>query len=180
MKEMVVFLGDSLTAGNAWGRAFPRTALNNMGVNGDTWAGVWCRLEAALALIPTMIFLQIGINDFLRGAPPEEIVAGHLKIWDELSSKRPEAKLRVVSLLPYMEELLPGLPPNLDLMDLNRTLAEKARQRDIPFIDLFSALADPDNQLPAQYTTDGVHLSQAAYRIWEDSLRPFLEPRSDV
>jgi hypothetical protein len=36
-------------------------------------------------------------------------------------------------------------------------------------------LADPDRQLPPEYTTDGLHLASAAYRIWEDKIRPFLD-----
>jgi len=175
---MIVFLGDSLTAGNAWDKAFPGLTLKNLGLNGDTWAGVWCRLDEVLALEPDLIFLQIGINDFLRGAPPEEIAVGHLKIWGELTEKSPKAALCVISLLPYMEELLPGLQPNLDIMDINRRLAEEAAGRGLEFIDLFSLLADPDQQLPAKYTTDGVHLSPAAYRIWEGRLRPVLESLS--
>ena len=175
MSDLIIMLGDSLTAGNRWDRAFPRTKLRNLGINGDTCAGVWGRLDEVVSLKPGLIFLQIGINDFLRGAIPEELVTGHQRIWAELSQRRPEAALRVISLFPYLEEALPGLAPNLDLIETNQRLAEEAAKAGLAFIDLFRALADPDHQLRLDYTTDGLHLTPAAYRVWEDRLRLEME-----
>jgi len=169
---MRVFLGDSLTAGHDWARAFPPAV--NLGINGDTCGGVWARLDEVVGLDPAEIFLQIGINDFLRGAPPEEILEGHLRIWDELAARLPGARLRVISLLPYLEAALPGLQPNLELIRLNAALAEEAGRRGLVFIDLFRDLADEDNQLRLDCTSDGVHLTPLAYKIWAGRLSPFF------
>ncbi len=170
----IVMLGDSLTAGHRWDRAFPGLTILNFGQSGDTCAGVWGRLDEAVAAHPGLIFLQIGINDFLRGAGPEEIAAGHLRIWEELAEKTPQTRLVVQSLAPYLEEALPGLPPNLDIMYANRLLAEEAAKRGLDLIDLFSPLADEDHQLRLNHTSDGLHLTPEAYRVWEERLRPFL------
>lgn len=175
MSRTIVMLGDSLTEGNAWGRAFPEFKVLNLGIGGDTCAGLWCRLGEVVAASPDLVFLMIGTNDFLRGASAEEIVAGHLRIWEELARELPKAELHVQAIPPYMEEALPGLPPNLDIMELNRLLAEEAASRSLPFIDVFSALADEDRQLPADRTTDGLHLSSQAYRLWEDLIRTVLK-----
>lgn len=174
--QLVVMLGDSLTAGGDWRRAFPGAEIRNRGIGGDTWAGVWGRLDAVAALDPAQIFLMIGINDLLRGAPPEEIVAGHLRIWEELAAKLPTAALRVQSLLPYLEEALPGLPSNLDIIWINGRLAEEAAKRSLEFIDLFSLMADPDQQLALEYTSDGLHLTPAAYQLWAERIRPLVAP----
>jgi lysophospholipase L1-like esterase len=170
---MRVFIGDSLTAWHDWARAFPPAA--NLGVSGDTCAGVWARLDEAVDLDPDQIFLQIGINDFLRGVPPEEIFSGHLRIWDELAARLPNARLSVVSLLPYVEAALPGLQPNLDLILLNADLAAEAERRGLVFIDLFRDLADEYDQLRLDCTSDGVHLTPLAYEIWAGQVRPYLE-----
>lgn len=174
MGGRVIMLGDSLTEGNAWGRAFPDCRVLNLGLGGDTCAGVWSRLDEVAAARPDFIFLMIGTNDFLRGATIEEIVQGHLRIWNDLARDLPKTELRVQSVPPYMEEALPGLPPNLDIIAVNHLLAEEAARRNLVFIDVFSALADEDKQLPPEHTTDGVHLSRSAYRLWEDLLRPYL------
>lgn len=175
MKKTVLMLGDSLTEGNVWGRAFPACRVVNLGLGGDTCAGVWGRLDEAAAAEPDLIFLMIGTNDFLKGFSAEEILEGHRRIWTELGQKLSRARLHVQSVPPYMEEALPGLSPNLDIMAVNRLLADEADKRALPFIDVFSALADVDRQLPAEYTSDGVHLTSPAYRLWEDLLRPFID-----
>lgn len=174
MGGRVVMLGDSLTAGNGWGQAFPDCRILNLSIGGDTCAGVWNRLDKVAMAKPDLIFLMIGTNDFLRGATVEELRQGHLRIWDELIRDLPKTKLYIQSIPPYMEEALPGLYPNLDLVDVNHFLADEADRRNLVFIDVFSALANEDKQLPPEYTTDGIHLSRAAYRVWEDLLRPYL------
>ena len=172
--KLVILLGDSLTAGGAWNKAFPQARLRNLGLNGDTAAGVWGRLDEAVALKPAKIFLQIGINDFLRGAWPDEIGDIHLRIWDEIRARLPEAELHVISMMPFVEAVFPGIPPTLELIILNRRLAEEAEKRGVTFIDLFGDLADENHQLRLDYTSDGLHLLPEAYRAWENRLRPYI------
>jgi lysophospholipase L1-like esterase len=172
---LIVMLGDSLTAGGRWGAAFPALKIRNLGINGDTCAGVWGRLDAVLRPEPAKIFLQIGINDFLRGASIDDVVGGHLRIWEEVADRADDSRLLVISLLPYVEAALPYLPPNLDIMAINSLLAEKAGEWQLPFINLFPRLADEDKQLRLDYTTDGLHLTEAAYTVWTETIRPFVE-----
>ena len=172
--KLIIMLGDSLTAGHTWGRAFPEARVRNLGINGDTAAGVWGRLDEVVSLGPDKIFLQIGINDFLRGALPDEIGDLHLRIWDEIRERLPLAEPHVVSMLPFVEAAFPGIPPTLELIILNRRLAEEAENRGVTFIDLFGDLADENHQLRLDYTSDGLHLTPEAYRVWENRLRPFI------
>lgn len=82
---LVAFLGDSLTSG--WklpeSQAYPalvQRALRakgravrvvNAGVSGDTAAQALKRLPAVLRRKPDVLVVALGINDGLRGAPPE-------------------------------------------------------------------------------------------------------------
>ncbi len=171
----VVMLGDSLTAGGRWSETFPALKIRNLGINGDTCAGVWGRLDEVVQLNPSAVFLQIGINDLLRGASVDDIVAGHLRIWEELGDRLNQAGLFIVSLFPYLEEALPYLPPNLDIRAANRLLEARAKEWNLPFIDIFPHLADEDGQLRLEYTTDGLHLTEAAYRVWAGRIGPYLK-----
>lgn len=168
---VTVFLGDSLTFGNDWGKAFPQADCRNLGLNGDTLTGVWCRLDEVAALNPAVIFLQIGINNFLSGTKNSEIVSGHKRIWGELGDKAPQAKLYVLSLLPYLDSQMPGYRPNADIAAVNVVLAEEARTSGLDFVDFFAKMADGHMRLRPEYTSDGLHLSPAGYRIWEEAVR---------
>lgn len=91
---LVVFLGDSLTAGFglAESEAFPavveRLLLDegvavrvvNAGVSGDTTAGGLRRIGWVLKQEPTIVVVGLGGNDALRGQPLEETEANLRKI----------------------------------------------------------------------------------------------------
>lgn len=84
---LVVFLGDSLTAGNGLpeseaypallqgrlARAGSRIRLVNAGVSGDTSAGGLARMNWLLAQRPDVLVVALGANDGLRGLPVSEL-----------------------------------------------------------------------------------------------------------
>jgi len=87
--SIVVFLGDSLTAGYGLpqDQAFPAvlerrlrasgipvTAVN-AGVSGDTTAGGLARLDWVLGQRPAVLVVGLGANDALRGQPLENVEA---------------------------------------------------------------------------------------------------------
>jgi acyl-CoA thioesterase I len=85
-RPLVVFLGDSLTAGLGLDReqAFPAllarrlaeqgepVRVENAGVSGDTTAGGLARLDWLLKQRPDVLVVGLGANDGLRGLPVEE------------------------------------------------------------------------------------------------------------
>jgi lysophospholipase L1-like esterase len=177
-REVVVFLGDSLTFGGGTFFKPPEgVAVYNLGVPSDTTMGVWARLSEALAKKPTRIFLQVGINDLGQGIKGEDVAKTHLKIWREIRENLPEARLYVISLLPVREASFVRLPPGLRnayIRGVNRRLAKAAEGEGLTFIDLFSPLQDPEGQLQAGLTFDGVHLTAKAYKIWRAVISPYL------
>ncbi len=84
---LVVFLGDSLTAGNglAENEAYPAlirarlareghpVRIVNAGVSGDTSAGGLARLDWMLSQHPDIVVVALGANDGLRGLPVAEL-----------------------------------------------------------------------------------------------------------
>ena len=85
-EPLVVFLGDSLTAGYGLGgeQAYPALVekrleeegipvkVLNAGVSGDTTAGGLARLDWLLSQKPDVIVVGLGGNDGLRGLPLEQ------------------------------------------------------------------------------------------------------------
>ena len=85
-EPLVVFLGDSLTAGYGLGgeQAYPALVekmleeegipikVLNAGVSGDTTAGGLSRLDWLLSQKPDVVVVGLGGNDGLRGLPLEQ------------------------------------------------------------------------------------------------------------
>src|SRR5688500_10354745 len=84
---LIVFLGDSLTAGSGLGQgdAFPaliqarleregrRVRVVNAGVSGDTSAGGLARMDWMLQQDPDVVVVALGANDGVRGQPTEAL-----------------------------------------------------------------------------------------------------------
>jgi acyl-CoA thioesterase-1 len=82
-RPVILAYGDSLTAGFGMpaGSTYPdqlqrkldelgyRYRVVNMGISGDTTAGGLSRLKAGLATKPSIVILELGANDGLRGLP---------------------------------------------------------------------------------------------------------------
>ena len=49
-----------------------------------------------------------------------------------------------------------------------------AGRRGLDFIDIFRALADENDQLRLDCTSDGLHLASPGYKIWVERLKPYL------
>jgi len=82
-RPVILAFGDSLTAGYGVqpGAAYParlqlrldtlgsKYRVVNMGISGDTTAGGRARMKAALEQKPSIVILELGANDGLRGLP---------------------------------------------------------------------------------------------------------------
>jgi acyl-CoA thioesterase-1 len=88
-EPLVIFLGDSLTAGNqlpadsafpalvakALGKKGRPIRMVNAGVSGDTTSGGLERLSWLLEQKPDLLVVELGVNDAFRGQPVERIEA---------------------------------------------------------------------------------------------------------
>jgi lysophospholipase L1-like esterase len=177
-KPVILMLGDSLTQFWHWDELSDKLAVANHGRAGDTTEDLFTRLKMALSLSPKAIFLQVGINNLSQGDTPEKILEGHLRIWNELASQAPSAKLFVCSLMPVREDFFGWLSQTLTnerVRITNTLIKQAAEQRRLPFIDLYTPAADEDSELPEYMTLDGVHLTAAAYKVWLATLKPYTE-----
>src|SRR2546428_4072227 len=82
-RPVILAFGDSLTAGYGvpHGSTYPdqlqrkldslgyKYRIVNMGISGDTTSGGRARMHAALNVMPSIVILELGANDGLRGMP---------------------------------------------------------------------------------------------------------------
>ncbi|MBF0565658.1 MAG: hypothetical protein HQK89_10480, partial [Nitrospirae bacterium] len=96
----IVFLGDSITSEGNWSELFPGTNVKNEGVWGETTSDIINRLSAVITNNPKKIFVLSGINDLATGVSPRDVAGNYSKMIKELTSKLPQTRIYVQSILP--------------------------------------------------------------------------------
>ena len=159
----LIFLGDSLTQFHDWSHF---GAHHNTGIAGDTTDGLLYRLHYTLEKRPQTLVLQIGINDLLQGQYVEMVQENYKKIFEKVKSV---PKVVVISLLPIA--LYAGsYDINEKIILLNHFLKQRSQAHGFTYIDLYSQMLDRDGGIQKALTSDGVHLTDKAYEIWELAL----------
>jgi acyl-CoA thioesterase-1 len=176
---VVVFLGDSITAGYGLSEdeAFPAlieselesrgtpVRVVNAGESGGTTAGGLRRLSWILRQEPDVVVVELGGNDGLRGLPLDDTEKNLREIVNN-SKEAGAAVLLVGMLLPpnygpeYTEQfraIYPGLAEELDVALM-------------PF-GLEGVATIPELNLP-----DGIHPNAEGHRRIAANLLPYLEP----
>jgi acyl-CoA thioesterase I len=175
----VVFLGTSLTAGygldpdSAWTAIIQRKLdsaglryqVVNAGVSGESSAGALDRIDWILRRRPTVLMIETGANDGLRGQDPDSIEAHIQAIIDSVRSLAPDARLLLAGM-----EALPNLGPQYTrrFHAIYPALAERNHIPLIPFLLAGVAGIDSLNQ------QDGIHPNDAGSHLVADNVWPAL------
>jgi lysophospholipase L1-like esterase len=168
--RLSVLVGDSLAL---W---FPIERLSsdrywlNQGISGDTTAGILRRLPVLDGTRPDTIHIMAGINDLRRGATDATVIHNLTQMMRQLKRSHPGATVYVYSILPTR---LPAIPSNR-VRWLNYNLAAAARQEGVDFLNLQPAFSDDAGRLRRDLTTDGLHLSNLGYKVWQTALQPIF------
>lgn len=175
---LVVFLGDSLTAGLGLEAedAYPARVAEaleargiaarvvNAGVSGDTTAGGLARLDWLLAQRPALVVVALGANDGLRGQPLESIDQNLRAI----VTRARAAGARVV--LAGMQ-----MPPNYGpeyTRGFRELYPRLARELDVPLIPF---LLDGVAAVPELNQPDGIHPTAEGQRRIAGTVLPAIE-----
>jgi acyl-CoA thioesterase I len=174
---LVVFLGDSLTAGLGLdeNQAYPALLgrqLNqegkavrvvNAGVSGDTTAGGLSRLDWLLGQHPDVLVVGLGANDGLRGLPLTEIESNLRQI-----VRRSQAAGARVLLLGMR------IPPNYGPYagQLAALYPKLAKELNVPLVPFLLDKVGGDRSLNQ---ADGIHPTAKGQEIVARNVRPYLE-----
>ena len=168
MSEVVVFIGDGLSAAARWEERFPEFDVHNLGVNGDTTDEVVARLDVVIATAPDAVVLQVGTNDVGWHRSDEYIVRNIETILCDLRKSLPGVQVLVQSVPPREQAFAPVI------RSVNRHLRQFAPTVKARYLDLWSVLADSEGRLSHEWSTDGLRLTEAGYDVWLAALRPAL------
>jgi acyl-CoA thioesterase I len=178
-RPRIVAFGDSLTAGlgvpsdQSYPAQLQRTLdgagyayrVVNAGVSGDTTAGGVRRVPWVLNSRPSIVILELGANDGLRGLSLQETKANLERIIQQLQQASVTVVLAGMKLPPnYGQDYTKGFEA------LYQTLAKQYRLTLIPFFLDGVAASSSLNQ------ADGIHPTGEGYRIIVQKIFPVLEP----
>jgi lysophospholipase L1-like esterase len=167
----VVFMGNSITQQWDLAAAFPGKSYINRGISGQTTPQMLVRFrQDVVALKPAVVVILAGTNDIAGNTGPSsiEMIADNLMSMTEIAQAN---GIRVVlsSVLPaYAYPWKKELTPAPTIVALNAWIKEYAERAGVTYVDYHSAMRDERNGLRSDLTTDGVHVSEAGYRLMSD------------
>lgn len=176
-RRNIVMLGNSLTERGFWSEYFQDQRVLNRGIGGDCISGMINRLPPIVEGQPRAIFVMGGVNDLLFSKISfEKLVSQYERLLDYIAAHSPRTKVYVQSPLPVNEamneKLLKGQNPRL--AEYGKQLRAMAERRGLVYIDIWSAM-QRDGSLPAEYTSDGIHLTGAGYKVWIEQIAPYMK-----
>lgn len=174
-KADACFFGNSITFHSDFQKDYPNLKIVNLGYSGDIIDGMLIRYKQIASVKPKKIFLMAGFND-LRDprVTIEKFRESYKQLLDSIRLSNPNSNIYLESILPVNHQMNSKLYPTERIMEANSVIKELATQYSLVYIDLFSLYADKNNELPADLTTDGVHLKPESYRIWSNAIHHYL------
>jgi lysophospholipase L1-like esterase len=172
-RRHVVLVGDSLTEGfegRNTQRHLPtlKDRVLNRGIASDRVGaprGVLSRLGPSIFdCQPSHVFLLVGVNQIGRdGSGIAGAVRHYGQILERVAQRLPEVKVFVVTTTPARGRYA-GFKDAI--LRYNRRLADLAKARGLPVIDLHAAMVGEDGLLRPELTRDGLHYTSAGYAIY--------------
>lgn len=171
-KEPVFLIGDSITEGFNEKEFLPGFNIVNYGVSGDSTLELFERIESSwFADKPRAAFLCIGTNDFARNRTDEFILDNILKIINRIKDSSPGINIILVSIFPTRDN---NPRPNERIREFNSRLAQLAAENSLSYFDINSYFADVEGKLKSEFTSDGLHLTSDAYKLWAKLISEYL------
>lgn len=177
---VVLFLGTSLTAGYGLpeGEAFPALIQGKMseagldfravnaGVSGDTSAGGLRRLDWLLRMPVSVLVLELGANDMLRGQSVDQLRSNLEAILEQTAERHPGVRFVIAGM-----RAAPNLGRNYgDAFDaVYPEIAERYEAALVPF--LLEDVAAKRNLNQA----DGIHPTAEGHRLIAERIWPILQ-----
>lgn len=186
----IIMVGSSHVEGFDAAKLLPGRRVVNRGIGSDRIGigdrGVLHRLDSSVfECNPGFIILENGVNDlgelWRNGKPSiDEIDQCYRQVVKEIRTRLPGVPLVIVGLFPTRDRFAPLVP---HVVSFNERLVKIAADFKCPFIDVYAPFADETGQLRKEFSRDGLHLTEAGYRLWArliDRTLPPLQPGSSA
>ena len=121
---------------------------------------------------PSIVFIQVGINDLNNGISSDDILSNYEKIIDQIKDNRSYAKIYIESIYPIdrnaddfdMDDRIDEDVNNKKIIEMNKKIKKLSEDKKVNYIDLYSVLSKNGTQLSDDYSIDGVYLNENGYK----------------
>jgi len=166
----IIMFGNSIVRHGKWTELLNRNDVINRGIAGDNLPCMCERLTYLKGKNADIWFIEGGINDLPMNTP-QSILERYIEIVEFVKS---ENAIPVINLVFYLSPKVGEKfswrsdykSINNLVAELNVMLVDYATKNNIEYIDLNSIIADNDNVLKDEFTTDGIHLNENGYKEW--------------
>jgi lysophospholipase L1-like esterase len=163
----ILLVGHSLIEWGDWPRLLPGHETANLGISGETTAGLLGRLDGVLRAHPgaDAVVVMSGTNDLL--AENGTFLHEYRSVARRLRRAYPGARV----LLHAVPPISPDWVSPAAVARANERIASIAAECGVEFLDLTGRLGGPGGEpRAALYEGDGVHLSPRGYAVWAEAL----------
>lgn len=174
-----VFFGDSIIQSLDIKKYFTKENVYNCGCNGAT-TDTLLHLQpfAVMDYKPNKVILMIGTNDLSDEWQFDklEIAFNVYKLINIMRNNNPAVDVVVISPLPIIEEMQKGIcKNNAQLKLLGKEIKANVEEFiGTIYVDMYPHFLDENNQLKKEYTTDGLHLSEAGYALFVELIKDYI------
>lgn len=164
----VAFLGDSLTDGYDLNKYYPQYKTANRGIGGETTLGLEERMQVSVYdLKPKVAVMLIGGNNL------DTMFQNYENLLIGLQENLPETEVVLVSLTAMGRD---WAYKNQLAAYNNVKIRKLAEEYGYAYVDIFSLLLDEQtDEIRAEYTTEGVHLTSAGYEVLTRAITPAID-----
>jgi hypothetical protein len=165
--QKIIFAGDSAAGRGNWSSCFG-FSIENRGVDGLESYQMVNSIEGIVASKPDKIFITIGGNNILNRH--ESILLNDIStIIDKILRTSPATIIYFHSILPCKYDLSNSLTEWY-----NSQIQVLCEHKGVKFLNIYSLLKDSKGISQKYFLADGIHLNDAGYQLWANTIRPLI------
>ncbi len=176
----VVFMGNSIT--QCWKENKPEFFSENpyicRGLSGQTTPQMLVRFrQDVIALQPKVVVILAGTNDIAGNTGPTtlEMIMDNLSSMAEIANANGIKVILCSFLTAYDYPWKKSMEPNIKIPLLNEMIKKYCKKTGFIYLDYFTSIANEQNGMKSEFTSDGVHCTFKGYEVMESLVKPVIE-----
>lgn len=118
------------------------------------------------------VYIMLGINE-LGWSYPSVFKLKYGELIDEIRKVKPNCDIYVQSIIPVTKskDKSDKIYNNTNIKKFNSLIKEVAKEKNVKYLDVQSALTNSEGYLPEEASTDGIHIGKKYCEKWLNYLK---------